>query len=250
MISQYIARIAAVLLVALLVSCGTPDTGTQAIPTSPTVPTATLVMIATPASTMSAAQNDTTNQPPVASSVSWDITRSLPVAVSRTEFIVVGEFIGLGKVFNAARDNSNPQKEASNQYDVAQEYVFRVDRYLKGSAANKLTIEQVEGAIQSSADKVTPADIKRAREAYGAIGFEKGFTYVLLLNTSTEANGTVHYGGNFEPWRFVIGENDIGGVYAPGSVTLSLPEDFIPKPDAPLVPQIEQIIREQQANAP
>lgn len=249
MISRHTVRIAAVLFVTLLAGCSTPDTATQTIPISTTAPVDTLVTDATPASTVTAAQNGTANLPPVASSVSWDITRSLDTAVAQAEFIVVGEFIGLGKVFNAARDNSNPQKEALNQYDVTQEYIFRVDAYLKGSAGNKLIIEQVEGSIQSPPSKVTLADIKRAREAYGAMKVEKNFTYLLLLNTSTEVSGTVHYGGNSEPWRFVISEDGIGGVYAPGSVTLSLPEDFIPQPDAPLIPQIEQIVR-QQATAP
>lgn len=113
-----------------------------------------------------------------------------------------------------------------------------------------LTIEQVEGAILGPPEKVTPADIERAKSSVGALSFKPDTNYLLMLNTVTDYDGKVRYGGGHQPYRFVLQSDGTAVIDAPGSVTLNLPETFIPNPDAPLIPQIEQIIAGQQAGKP
>ena len=170
------------------------------------------------------------------------------MAVAQAELVVVGRFVGVGNVFNSARDNRDSSKVASDVFDVSQEYHFQVSQYLKGDGLKVLMIAQVEGAIRGDTVKVTPADIKRAKESMGVPLFEIGTQYLLLLQKDIGIDNTLRYSGS-EPWRFVVGEDGISSVSVPGDVRMSLPEDFIPQPDAPLIPQIEQIVR-QQATAP
>ena len=248
MTSQYRTRIAVVLLVTLLVGCGTPDTATQTIPTLPTTPTTVATSNSADDSLVTDTRNNATDLPPVAYTASYEVTRSLDVAVAQAELVVVGRFVGVGNVFNSARDNRDSSKVASDVFDVSQEYHFQVSQYLKGDGLKVLMIAQVEGAIRGDTVKVTPADIKRAKESMGVPLFEIGTQYLLLLQKDIGIDNTLRYSGS-EPWRFVVGEDGISSVSVPGDVRMSLPEDFIPQPDAPLIPQIEQIVR-QQATAP
>lgn len=237
---RFLPLVAVTLGMALLIGCGTPDTGAQ-----PGVN----VSSSTAAQPSAGANASDSNEPPVAGTASYEVIRSLNEAVAQADLIVVGKIVGVGDIYNSARDNRDPSKPASNLFDVTQEYHFQVEQYLKGDGPKVLTIAQVEGAIQSAPEKVTPADIKRAKN--GAMGpqLEVGTKYLFLLKKDPDIDGKTRYGG-LEPWRFVLGDDGVGGVVAPGDVRFSLPETFIPHPDAPLIPQIEQIIQDQQAGKP
>ena len=78
MTSQYRTRIAVVLLVTLLVGCGTPDTATQTIPTLPTTPTTVATSNSADDSLVTDTRNNATDLPPVARAIA---SKNLPILV-------------------------------------------------------------------------------------------------------------------------------------------------------------------------
>lgn len=242
-----------ILLVCMLLlgACGRPDAAQGNIGT-PTLGPAQPRTTVAPHPTSSAAVTDAANagSPSVGGTVSYNIVRSFREAVQMADIIVIGEVTGVGEIFNTHRNPYDASKPATDSFGVGQEYFFHVERYLKGSDATDITVVQVEGAIFAPVDQVTPALIEQAKAASGDIQLDRGTRYLLFLRGPFDYMGKHIYGAAAEPWKFRLDAEGRATMETPGEVRLSLPEDFLTRLDAPLLPQIEQIIREQQTATP
>lgn len=238
-------------LVLLLAACGRPD-ATQGNTDTPSLGSVQPSSLTTPLPTSSAvgASTVSTNSVSIGGTESYNIVRSFKEAVQASRIIVIGEVTGVGAIFNTHRDAYDPSKSATDSFGVGQEYLFHVERYLKGSDATDITIVQVEGAIFAPVDQVTPARIEQAKAASGNIALETGQRYLLFLKGPFDYLGKHYYSAVAEPWKFRLDTAGRATIETPGEVRQSLPENFIPDPNAPFVPQIEQIIQNQQAGKP
>lgn len=222
-----------VTLACLLVTCGQP----QAVPNTQSAdPTSTIQHV-------NAGHSES----------SYITVRSLKERIAREPVVVIGQITGTGEVINMARDIYDNTKPAPDLFGVGQVYTFKVQRYLKGTGPNELNVANPEGLISADPATVTAADIQRAKEdsGYGNEAFQIGATYLLLLHRLDGFDPSHNYfTGGIHPWRFVVASAGNLTMEAPGGVFSQLPADFIPHPDAPLLPQVEQIIREQQTATP
>jgi hypothetical protein len=162
--------------------------------------------------------------------------------------VAIGTVTATGSIFNSRRDTEDQTQPARDSFGVGQEYQVQIERYLKGSGPAVLTVVVTEGAILSPPEKVTQADIERAKAASGIPPLTVGARYLLLLKSFTvHYPGTDYYAGQGQPWRFVLSEDGTGVLEAPSGALGSFPQDFIPRPDAPLLPQVEQLIQAEKA---
>lgn len=239
----------AVLVTILLNACGRPDTGIQPIivgntPTSQSTNIAATIQSGVHSETYTTGSSHGSAPASVAGTGSYIVDASLKESIAHSEIIVIGEVIGVGEMFNSHRDVQDQTKPARDTFGVGQEYVLQVQRYLKGSGPDVLTIVQTEGAVWSPPESVTQTDIERARAAQGVPQFEKGKLYLLLLKSLAAYHPEkAYYAGQGLPWRFALAPDGTGVMEAPSGALASIPQDFIPRPDAPLIPQIEQLIQ-------
>lgn len=81
---------------------------------------------------------------------------SLEERVAQSDIIVVGEIVGVGKIFNAARDLQDSTKPATDRFGVGQEYQLHVKQYYKGDGPSNLIVVQGEGTVLRSPDAPAP----------------------------------------------------------------------------------------------
>lgn len=232
--------IAIVVLAVLLSACGQPDTAQNEHPTS------TAVLPSQMISSMPTATDDII--------VGEYVTaRSLRARVARSQVVVIGQVTDTGEVINMARNIYDNTKPASDTFGVGQVYHFQVQQYLKGSGPSMLNVVVPEGIIFKDPSTITAADIQQAKAVspYEQNPLQTGMTYLLLLERLDGFDPASNYfTGGIHPWKFVVANDGSVTMDAPGGAILQMPPDFIPDPNAPLLPQIKQIIQDQQAGTP
>ena len=98
---------------------------------------------------------------------------------------------------------------------------------------------------------VTQADVDRAKAASGITPLEKGTRYLLLLKSiAAYYPGKDYYTGQGMPWLLVLSPDGNATIKAPKEVLLNLPREYVPDPNAPLLPQVEQLVRAEKTGAP
>lgn len=181
---------------------------------------------------------------------------SLQELMDQSDVIVIGEVVGTGSMFNSSRDLDDSTKPSSTTFSVGQIYHIQVQRYLKGTGSDMLYLAQTEGQILASPNAVTSDDIRRARDAWNAtIPFQKGVPYLLFLRDLTkyyqnDISEMPLYGENKEPSRFELLPDGRAKIEAPQEAMRVIPADFFPDGiDAPLLPQVEQLVQKEQSNS-
>lgn len=188
--------------------------------------------------------------PLVAGSASYIVDRSIQQSVTNAEIIVIGQVTRLGEVVNTDRDTQDHTKPASNTFGVGQTYNVQVQQYLKGSGENNLTILEGEGAIQSPSELVTQSDIERAKISYGAQPLTPGKTYLMLLSKQPDYFGGNYYGGQGNPWRFVLQEDGSYILEASRDVLFQLSTSYRADVKGSLVDYIKQSVAADTAAKP
>lgn len=234
--------------------CGRTDSATTGVNASHTTQSTAAPGSATGNSQdgLSASTQDT----PAKSVVEYIASSSLHEAVMQSDVILIGTVLGKGGIFNSALDPEDPSKPSRSSYAVAQIYHIQVKRYLKGNGSDTINVAQTEGDILNPSNPIKNEEIKRALAASDAIPLSSGVTYLLFVQDRTKyydsnfAIETPIYGPTKEPWRFVLAPDGSATIEAPQEAIRAIPDGFFPNPEAPLLPQIEQIVREQRADPP
>lgn len=247
------------LLIALvaLVSCGRPDTSgstgisstamqveTSIAPTEPAAITATVVPTEPAAVTMTIEPTSKVEQHVISHYV---IPPSLKERISISNVIIIGQVTSLGEVINSARDTEDQTKTSTEMMSLGQIYRLEVQQYLKGAGPDILEVLQSEGTIFKAPETVTQADIAEAKTMSVALPMRQGVTYLLFLKR-LDGYGfdKEYYTGGLEPWRYVLASDGNATIEAPQDAIDQIPFGFIPDRDAPLLPQVEQLIQAEQ----
>ncbi len=260
MLTRDVLNVLIALAIVLLISCDHPDSTSQSgTTTNATASTRSAGSEATvqpppPTGTTKSTSVSTSTQSSVVVITNYVTSQSLKETVTQSEIIVLGNVIGTGEVINTSRDTQDHTKPSRDSFHIAQVYHFQVQRYLKGSGPLVLNVAQAEGVIQSPQNGVTQADIDRAKATDDHVPFNTGTTYLLFLrrfpSSYPDYPNKDYYAGPSEPWRIALSADGKGVIEAPQEALLALRSDFIPDPDMPLLPQIEQVIRAEQAAKP
>lgn len=249
------------ILASLLIACGQPDAQTGTASNTPVVPTP--AERRQPEVQTGTAAN--ASMPPAQATISAQIAagnvtvgeyvtaHSLKVRIAISPIIVIGQITGTGEVINMARSIYDINKPDPTLFGVGQVYHFQVQQYLKGNGPDTLNIVQPEGLISADPATVSATDIQRSKtnSVYEYTAFRTGTTYLFLLQPLEGFDPKNNYfTGGIHPWKFVVGSDGNLIMEAPGGAVAQLPADFIPDPDGPLLPQIEQAIQAEQAAKP
>jgi hypothetical protein len=237
--NRFLLTILVVLMTTLLYACGRSDGISQ--------PGA---MISS--TTTSQASHTTTGLPSQDSVAVYEhyvTPEPLRQSIAQSEIIVIGEVVSTGEIVNTRRDQQDRTKPAQDTFGVGQVYLFRVQRYLKGSGPDVLEVLQREGVILRPQEAVTQVEIEQVRQVSPEyIPFRNGITYLLLLrNRSATYPGNNYYGGAAQIWRFAVSDDSNATPEAPAELLELRPADYAPDPDAPLLPQVEQLIQAEKA---
>lgn len=193
------------ILLGLLFGCGRSSNTAQIVNQS--TPLANTSISNQAVSTAEPAPIATPTLAPVASSASYDVDQSLQQSVANAQVIVVAQVDKLGEVVNTDKDAQDYNKPASDSFGVGQTYNVLVKQYLKGNGETTLTILNTEGAILSPPELITQSDIERAKAAYGEKPLVPGKTYLMLLAPLQYYPSKSYYGGQGNPWLFVLNED-------------------------------------------
>jgi hypothetical protein len=136
------------------------------------------------------------------SAASYRTFATLDVLVAASPLIVVAQLAPTTDVVNMARQSNDPTNADPDLFIVGQAYRATVQRYLKGSGANMLTVVQSEGIVERSTPK-TSANIQQARSRSDHIAPRPGTSYVLFLEPLV-GFPPGYVTGPGHPWRFQV----------------------------------------------
>lgn len=256
-------RMLLMMLVLFVAACGRPDdTASNAAiqPSQPSAPTGNEVAPSPSVQQQMTAPVILTEQaspvadvpsptpPPSCGTVSYVVNvKSLQERAALAEVIVVGDIVALGEVINSAFQVGDRTKPANDLFGVGQEYVFQVQRYIKGAGPNELVLLNDEGTVRLPPEKVTAQDIAQAKLCNVNPPFKQATTYLLFLNTIRYHNGKDYYYKAELPSRYIIQADDQVMMDEPVQAEMQMPQDLFSQPGKPFLAEVERAVAKAQA---
>ena len=135
------------------------------------------------------------------------------------------------------RDPNDPSMPDPNYATIGNVYDIRVERYLKGSGDETLSLVQPTGyEAFVSGPPNTPGTLTRGRDTTPNLLLQKSNRYLLFLRENEHAPGL--WMGTVQPYRFVLS----GGTASVESPVTSLDREFPDRTEMALVGFVESLI--------
>jgi hypothetical protein len=203
----------------LLAACGTAGTPANqaAAPVEPSAP-----------ATIQASADAEPSPPPTTTETATASYDSLAEPVAEATTIVVGRVRQAQQIQDLDGPPGIPDMPSLG-LAVTQIYIVEVERYLKDSGPNTITIANFEPRTERDTP-LRPAGDALLRE---------GESYLLLLDTVQGMGSEQAYTGGMEPWRFALPDDDLAQPVTDNPAIIAA---FPPRPAAELIAEVERLI--------